>query len=692
MRGFGNDGNQHDPHSNENHPHSIYHSLPPAVGHDPSVLVNKAYVGNGSTNHNTGVFHNTDVTKLGQNADQHTNIRNFAHGGRKVMQGFGNPEFAHINHLAQSNIGLQNDRVEYIGGYTAGEIKDGILGTFGSIMAKAEAVVPNSVKGTLPDSVRLAGNAISRGANELANRNSGMNTNNSYTSNYPSSFICNNKSNTYVSPAELSSSNFPGADSIRGDIYGTRDLNGDHKSNIISNSKWVSGNVNSKNKNIASNDSQYNDDNAQSRGEYESQLVENLCASCGARVVPPPELLDDFVNKCGQLDTNVVAKFLVEKLLSGTWQQKTKVFHALELCVERNLDLLTGSVLEQGQDALILAASNVPQCKAKGAKVMGMLGLKNSFQELPVQSRNINTINAGGLIGDLLDLRMSSNSAETGSDLLDIGGGQAQTDTGISNVTNCDAPHLLDVIKGSSHSNINQKENVSGLHNSTTDFLDELMSVETKVVSQESDSSPILIPPVCGQDNQISTSVFGFMNRSDVNTNATVSSNVTVPFEKSAMSYNNIGLLGGMTMHSNTTTAVKIETANDIDKNNTSPVCGRTVLNNTDIVQKGAVISNDLQSAGVNGNASLMMMISNASDIGRAVSIPKASLPTQDSVRVKNLTYDTANGGESNTSEKGTTTQLSGIDAFENDLLLSLSGPQSQGGAVKKSNIKFLCC
>ncbi|CAD7951973.1 unnamed protein product [Amoebophrya sp. A25] len=136
-------------------------------------------------------------------------------------------------------------------------------------------------------------------------------------------------------------------------------------------------------------------------GIYERQLVQDLCAPGGARVAPAQEFLDDFLRKCESLNAEQISQNLLLMLRTGTWQQKAKVLYAVDACIERQLDAITGHLLEQGS-ADLEGCLQIPQTKQKASKVCTSLGLTGS----------------GGTT-----TASTPGSADGGVDLLDMGGG-----------------------------------------------------------------------------------------------------------------------------------------------------------------------------------------------------------------------------------------------------------------------------
>jgi len=136
---------------------------------------------------------------------------------------------------------------------------------------------------------------------------------------------------------------------------------------------------------------------------YERQLVQDLCAPGGARVAPNQEILDEFTRKCESLNAAKIAENLHLTLQTGTWQQKVKVLHALDACIEKQLDVITGDVVERGSSDL-QACLTVPQAKQKATKVLAALGIVDGAASGTGSGHPSPQLAQGGGEVDLLDM------------------------------------------------------------------------------------------------------------------------------------------------------------------------------------------------------------------------------------------------------------------------------------------------
>jgi len=187
-------------------------------------------------------------------------------------------------------------------------------------------------------------------------------------------------------------------------------------------------------------------------GEYESRLVDELCAPGGARVALSQPILDEFCQKCESLDSDAVADHLLRNLAEGEWQTKLKALCAVEALVDANLDGITGAIYERGED-ILPACKEVPQCHMRAEKVLNLLG----FGPEPRPPRVI--VAPVAPVTDLLDL-----GGEAQSDLVGFASSASKADvedelfSGLDMQTQSPVPRstgssLLDDVLGASDGN-----------------------------------------------------------------------------------------------------------------------------------------------------------------------------------------------------------------------------------------------
>lgn len=104
-------------------------------------------------------------------------------------------------------------------------------------------------------------------------------------------------------------------------------------------------------------------------------LVNELCLSNAARVVPTQQSLDAFVAKCESVDGTRLGQALVAKLNdpSVQWVHKVKVLSGIEALHAAGLDAVSATVIENSAAVLKLMTS--PQCGQRATAVAGLLGL-----------------------------------------------------------------------------------------------------------------------------------------------------------------------------------------------------------------------------------------------------------------------------------------------------------------------------
>lgn len=55
-------------------------------------------------------------------------------------------------------------------------------------------------------------------------------------------------------------------------------------------------------------------------GKHEANIVNNFTAKSGVKVIPTRQALQQFVNRCAKVNTDIIAELLNEKLESPAWQ------------------------------------------------------------------------------------------------------------------------------------------------------------------------------------------------------------------------------------------------------------------------------------------------------------------------------------------------------------------------------------
>ena len=73
---------------------------------------------------------------------------------------------------------------------------------------------------------------------------------------------------------------------------------------------------------------------AASDGEYEKQMVLELCAPGGTRAVPPKDKLDEFVVNVRTLNVDLVGGIILDKLGEESWQVKSKALAVIEAIIK----------------------------------------------------------------------------------------------------------------------------------------------------------------------------------------------------------------------------------------------------------------------------------------------------------------------------------------------------------------------
>lgn len=179
---------------------------------------------------------------------------------------------------------------------------------------------------------------------------------------YPS-FINNNTENTYVSPQV-------------GTVAAPHDNSGIHRDSTPSHfgsSHWgavTDTSDNDGNRGDTAQDKELHD----ASSDLESKIVNEITAHSGVKVIPTPQELSRFCNRCAGINSGTVAELLDEKLLSPIWQTRAKALHTIEALLKADFDSVRTYFTENDENVM-QAASAVQDSVVKAARrVLRLLG------------------------------------------------------------------------------------------------------------------------------------------------------------------------------------------------------------------------------------------------------------------------------------------------------------------------------
>ena len=150
--------------------------------------------------------------------------------------------------------------------------------------------------------------------------------------------------------------------------------------------------------------------------------ISDLCFGNAARTTPTQQAINTFLTKAETIDGTKLANVIVAKLSdpSVPWVHKMKILSGIETLHASGLDVVTGTIFENGNCILGLMGS--VQCGQKAKQVAGLLGLIERGMKVSGK--------VGGQVGgfdDLLDIGGVVERQETvvvqqsgSSDLLDF--------------------------------------------------------------------------------------------------------------------------------------------------------------------------------------------------------------------------------------------------------------------------------